>query len=268
MFWRSPTELHKRCKFCSCILLLCSPSLRLPVLSFFTPQCSQSTADSIVHIPTSDAPSLPPLWSSSLSVVTALTGHSALTGHPSDGQAAPSSPFLSVSTRSSRQSALTSRQYFGTHKQSPTDCTDLEASLGKPNKKQRVVYNNNNTSANSLASFTGLALLGCPERIPNSNTVDLIAHIYIGSEAKSLSCLFGSMRYFNSNRMVFREGPPELYFIQGMVGFHNIVCLSRPELSVFRLPKSLPSVSTYHSHPQTATLLGIFTRSVLQFPTQ
>ena len=27
-FWRSPTELRKRCKFRSCILLLCSPSLQ------------------------------------------------------------------------------------------------------------------------------------------------------------------------------------------------------------------------------------------------
>jgi len=43
---------------------------------------------------------------------------------------------------SSRQSALTSRQYFATHKQSPTDRADLKASLGKLNKKPRVVYNN------------------------------------------------------------------------------------------------------------------------------
>ena len=36
--------------------------------------------------------------------------------------------------------------------------------------------------ATGLVSFTGLALLGCPELVPKSRAVDLTAQLYIGSQ--------------------------------------------------------------------------------------
>jgi hypothetical protein len=82
-------------------------------------------------------------------------------------------------------------------------------------------------SYTGLVSFTGLALLGCPEPVLKSRAVDLVAQIYIGSPTIDfLSSLCGSLRYFNSDRIIFSYGPSELYLIQGTVIFRAVVCLS------------------------------------------
>jgi len=80
--------------------------------------------------------------------------------------------------------------------------------------------------ATDLVSFTGLALLVCPEPVLNSRAVDLIAQIYIGSPTIDfLSSLYGSMR-FNSDGTIFSHGASQLYLIQGTVGSYAVVqCL-------------------------------------------
>jgi hypothetical protein len=75
-------------------------------------------------------------------------------------------------------------------------------------------------SCTGLVSFTGLALLGCPEPVLKSRAVDLSAQIYIGSPTIDfLSSLYGSLRYFNEDGITFSYGPSKLYLIQGTVSF-------------------------------------------------
>jgi hypothetical protein len=75
-------------------------------------------------------------------------------------------------------------------------------------------------SCTGLVSFTGLALLGCPEPVLKSCAVDLIAKIYIGSPTIDfLHSLYGSLRYFNEDGMIFSYSPLKLYLIQGTVSF-------------------------------------------------
>jgi hypothetical protein len=93
-------------------------------------------------------------------------------------------------------------------------------------------------SATGLVSFTGLALLGCPELVPKSRAVDLIAQLYIGSPTIDfLSSLYGYLRYFNNDGIIFSRGPSKLYLIQGTVSFHavQVVCLSLAQGSDFLL---------------------------------
>lgn len=92
--------------------------------------------------------------------------------------------------------------------------------------------------ATGLVSFTGLALLGCPELVPKSRAVDLIAQLYIGSPTIDfLSSLYGYLRYFNNDGIIFSRGPSKLYLIQGTVSFHavQVVCLSLAHGSDFLL---------------------------------
>jgi hypothetical protein len=84
-------------------------------------------------------------------------------------------------------------------------------------------------SCTGLVSFTGLALLGYPEPVLKSRTVDLIAQIYIGSPTIDfLFNLHGSLRYFNNDGIIFSHGPSKLYLIQGTVrlGSHAILFAS------------------------------------------
>lgn len=83
--------------------------------------------------------------------------------------------------------------------------------------------------ATGLVSFTGLALLGCPELVPKSRAVDLIAQLYIGSPTIDfLSSLYGYMRYFNNDGIIFSRGPSKLYLIQGTVSFHAVQVVRLP----------------------------------------
>ncbi len=91
--------------------------------------------------------------------------------------------------------------------------------------------------ATGLVSFSGLALLGCPELVPKSRAVDLIAQLYIGSPTIDfLSSLYGYLRYINTDRIIFSRGS-KLYLIQGTVSFHavQVVCLSLAHGSDFLL---------------------------------
>ena len=72
-------------------------------------------------------------------------------------------------------------------------------------------------SCTGLVSFTGFTLLGSPEPVRKSSAVDLIAQIYIGSP--TIDFLYGSLRYFNEDGIIFSSGPSKLYLIQGKVGF-------------------------------------------------
>jgi len=86
-------------------------------------------------------------------------------------------------------------------------------------------------SCTGLVSFTGFALLGCPEPVRKSCAVDLIAQIYIGSPTIDfLPSLYGSLRYFNEDGIIFGYGPSKLYLIQGTVSFlfasHVMVLIS------------------------------------------
>ncbi len=84
-------------------------------------------------------------------------------------------------------------------------------------------------SATGLVSFTGLALLGCPELVPKSRAVDLIAQLYIGSPTIDfLSSLYGYLRYFNNDGIIFSRGPSKLHAVQ-------VVCLSLAQGSDFLL---------------------------------
>jgi len=68
-----------------------------------------------------------------------------------------------------------------------------------------------------LASFTGFALIGNPEYISNSRTLNLSARLFLGSG--SVPALFGSLQFLNTgnNRIVVSEGPPRLFFIEATV---------------------------------------------------
>ena len=75
-----------------------------------------------------------------------------------------------------------------------------------------------------LVSFNRLTLLGCPEYVLNSRAVDLATQIYIGSQiTDSLLSLFGSLRYFNSDHIVFNGCSLELFFIQAMVSIATLL---------------------------------------------
>jgi hypothetical protein len=108
-------------------------------------------------------------------------------------------------------------------------------------------------SCTGLVSFTGLALLGCPEPVLRSCAVDLVTQIYIGSPTIDfLSSLYGSLRYFNSEGIIFSRGSSELYLIQGTVSFHPVVCLA-VLISCSRLLRCRRMDPTYRSCHRTAT---------------
>ena len=113
--------------------------------------------------------------------------------------------------------------------------------------------------ATGLVSFTGLAFLGCPELVPKSRAVDLIAQLYIGSPTIDfLSSLYGYLRYFNNDGIIFSCGPSKLYLIQGTVSFHavQVLCLSLAPGSDLPAPRLLRyhrMDPTYRSCHQIAT---------------
>jgi hypothetical protein len=77
-------------------------------------------------------------------------------------------------------------------------------------------------SAVGSAFVIGLAVLANPRRLPSSKTFVLDVQLYLGPADEDI--LIGSLRYFNSNNLIFDDAP-SLYVIYAKVSTQIIICL-------------------------------------------